>query len=201
MQSKQRHQYPNVQPARFSSYPANSAMLHLHPVGRSPNGALATYLKIVAPGLLAAALWSHIWWGLLTAALLTIGLSIGLVALQRLRIGNYGSLSWARTIGFGERIWLNRIFVPVPEQLGARITTLYVVFWLGAAIALLGGATASGLLTASGLVVAFCAQLVCFRNLVELFHQMKSKTPLYHFWSTAPVNDNTKPVRTELTRA
>lgn len=176
-------------------------MLNLHPVGRSPNGALATYLKIVAPWLLAAALWLHIWLGLLTAALLAIGLSISLVALQRLTIGNYGSLTWAKTIGFGERIWLNRLFVPIPEQLGARITTLYVVFWLGAAIALLGGATASWLLTASGLVVAFCAQIVCFRKLIELFHQMKSKTPLYHFWSAAPVNDNTKAKPTALTRA
>ncbi|MET1415308.1 DUF6653 family protein [Roseibium sp. HPY-6] len=174
-------------------------MLHLHPVGRPPNGALATYLKIISPGILVAALWSHIWLGLMTAALLAIGLSFVLVAFQRLRFERYGNLTWAKSVGFGERIWLNRLFVPVPEQLGARITTLYVVFWLGASIALLGGSTASWVLTSSGLVVAYCAQFVCFRKLIELYHQMKSKAPLYDFWATVPVNDNTKAKRTTIT--
>ena len=98
--------------------------------------------------------------------------------------------SWASAVSYGERIWLNRLNTPIPDKLSARITTLFLVYWLGALIAYSGGITTSLVLTGTGLAVAYSAQLVCFQKLAVLFEQMKDKSPLYQFWSSTPDNDN-----------
>lgn len=192
MQTNQRHQFSRPRPTGFSAHRPNSGLSNLSSGGRMPAGALSTYTKIIAPALLTATLWSHVSLGMMTAIVATSLAIVCLILLQRIPAKRNGKCGWAKSVGLGERIWLNRLSVPIPSQLGARITTLYVVFWLGSLIALLGGATASPVLAATSLAVAYCTQFVCFHKLIQLFRQMKDKAPLYRFWLATPGNDNAR---------
>lgn len=190
MQTPER-QFHQVQPAHHRGHPANSVLGTLRTTGNGkPSGARATYAKILAPALLSLAIWSHIWVGATAAFTLTVLSLAALIFLQRHRVVAPKEPSWASAVGYGERIWLNRLHTPIPDKLSARITTLYLVYWLGAVIAYSGGITTSPVLTGTGLAVAYSAQLVCFQKLAVLFEQMKNKSPLYQFWSSAPDNDN-----------
>lgn len=195
MQTIQRHQFSRPPSPGFNANPANSILSQLSSGGRKPTGPLSTYTRILAPALLTSVLWSHVSIGMMAALAATFIAISGLILLQRLPAKQTDKSNWATSVGFGEQIWLNRLAVPIPPQLGARITTLYVVFWLGSLIALLGGATASPILTATGLAVTYCSQFVCFHKLVQLFKQMKDKAPLYRFWLSVPFNDNSKSAR------
>lgn len=140
--------------------------------------------------MLTAALWTQIWLGFWSALLVAIAVLVFVIALPKL-IGETGKNSdWAKQVSFGEKIWLNRLFLPVPASDSARLTTLYLVFWMGSLIALLGGFLTSSILSLTGLFVAYAAQFVSFGKLVQLYRTMKEKTPLYRFWTAVPQNDN-----------
>ncbi len=191
MQTPERHQFQRVQAAHHRGHPANSVIGHLQKsAGVKPASTRATYAKILTPALLTLSIWSHIWVGTTAALALTVLTMAGLLFLQRQRMMSSTKPTWANAVGFGERIWLNRLHTPIPDKLSARITTLYLVYWLGAVIAYSGGIMTSLLLTSTGLAVAYSAQFVCFQKLALLFRQMKDTSPLYRFWSTAPDNDN-----------
>ena len=190
MQTPER-QFHQVQPAHHRGHPANSVLGTLRTTGSGkPASARATYIKILAPALLSLSIWSHIWVGTYAALALTVLSLAVLLFLQRQRMVGPRKPSWANAVGYGERIWLNRLHTPIPDKVSARITTLYLGYWLGAVIAYSGGITTSPVLTVTGLAVAYSAQLVCFQKLAALFEQMKDKSPLYQFWSSAPDNDN-----------
>lgn len=166
-----------------------SALLTLGRSGR-PAGPLAVALKIVSPELLCALLWSHVWLGSALSISLAASAAALLLVVQRLSLTGGAGDTWPRHVGYGERIWLNRLILPVPRELGQRITVLYMVFWTGAAVALYGSASASIVLTLTGLAVAHSAQFACFRSLVALYRAMRKNAPLYRFWTICPGNDN-----------
>jgi len=157
-----------------------------------PATPFAVGLKVVTPGLLAALLWSQAWIGLSAALPLTGAAALSLAVVQKMHLGRGTGNGWMSQVGFGERIWLNRLLVPVPHSLNTGITLLYPVFWTGALVALLGGYSMSVLLTLTGLLVAHTAQFVCFQKQIRLYREMKTKAPLYRFWAALPDNDNGK---------
>ena len=64
MQTPERHQFQQGQPAQHAGHPANSVLGTLRITGGSkPAGARATYAKILTPALVCLAIWSHIWLG------------------------------------------------------------------------------------------------------------------------------------------
>jgi len=190
MQTSHRYRFPNVQHPQDSAYPASSSLLHLRSGSSAPASPLTVLAKTAAPALLTAILWLQGWIGTTASITVAILALAALIALPRLQAASSGQENWAAKICFGERIFLNRLLIPIPSTLGARITTLYLVFWAGLIIALMGGVSASVLLSVTGLVVAYSAQLVYFQKLIELFRQMNDKVPLYRFWSSVPGNDN-----------
>lgn len=155
-----------------------------------PASAVAVLFKILAPALLTACLWSKIWLGTAGASVLGLGALVFLVFVPKFFEQPFSRLEWARSVGFGEKIWLNRIFVPVPQALSFRLTTLYLVFWAGVLVALWGAFASLPLLSATGLAVAYSAQFTCFGKLIHLYKVMRDRYPLYRFWAAAPVNDN-----------
>ncbi|WP_298965228.1 DUF6653 family protein [uncultured Roseibium sp.] len=166
--------------------------LRAHGAMARPASAMVTYIKIVAPCALTAALWTHVWLGSFGSILIAVAVMAGFLALSRLFIAAGKRSGWARRVSFGERVWLNRMVVPIPQNLNFRITTLYLVFWTGTLVAMTGGFTASLLLALSGLTVAYATQFVCFRKLIHLHSIMQDKTALYRFWSIEAVNDNSR---------
>ncbi|GAB2187205.1 hypothetical protein LAB1_45150 [Roseibium sp. LAB1] len=190
MQTSQRHPSPLARPALKNANGLRAPVLLPKAATGKPAPALATFMKILAPGMLTAALWTQIWLGFWSALLVAIAVLVFVIALPKL-IGETGKNSgWAKQVSFGEKIWLNRLFLPVPASDSARLTTLYLVFWMGSLIALLGGFLTSPILSLTGLIVAYAAQFVSFGKLVQLYRTMKEKTPLYRFWTAVPQNDN-----------
>ncbi len=147
-------------------------------------------MKVIAPGLMTALLWSQIGIGLPGAVALTLLAILALFSARRVLDGVALPGTWAREAGFGERIWLNRLLVPIPVELNSRLTALYLVFWTGVLTALIGGLMGNLVLSLTGLLVAYTAQLVCFQKLADLYRVMRNRDPLYRFWTAAPVNDN-----------
>lgn len=192
MQPRQNRRLQPAHHTRKSAYRAIPVLPNVNPVAGMPAGALSAYAKLAAPVLATAALWLHVWLGLAVAVAVAFLVAAATLVLQRLPVFAREADSWARAVSFGERVWLNRQQIPVPARTSSRITALYLVFWFGTIVALIGGGTASHLLTVSGLLVAYCAQVVCFQNLIQLYERMKGVTPLYRFWSSLPGNDNLK---------
>jgi len=155
-----------------------------------PASALAVLFKILAPVLLTACLWTKIWLGTTGATVLGLGALVFLIFAPKSFERPFSRLEWARCVGFGEKVWLNRIFIPVPQALSFRLTTLYLVFWVGVLVALWGAIATLPLLSATGLAVAYSAQFTCFGKLIHLYKVMRDKYPLYRFWAATPVNDN-----------
>lgn len=190
MQTSQRHPSPLARPALKNANGLRAPVLLPKAATGKPAPALATFMKILTPGMLTAALWTQIWLSFWSALLVAIAVLVFVIALPKL-IGETGKNSgWAKQVSFGEKIWLNRLFLPVPASDSARLTTLYLVFWMGSLIALLGGFLTSPILSLTGLIVAYAAQFVSFGKLVQLYRTMKEKTPLYRFWTAVPQNDN-----------
>ncbi len=190
MQISQRHLTPYSRRRLQNASSAMPSLLLLKGSGAKPASAVSVFLKIAAPFVLSAALWAHIRIGYTSAAVLMIAVMFCLVAAPKIMGGRHRADTWASRVGFGERIWLNRLLLPIPQDINHTITTLYVVFWCGTLTAMAGGLTASLVLTGTGLVVACAAQFVCTRKLGELYQTMQDDVPLYRFWTAMPVNDN-----------
>ena len=190
MQTPQPHQTPLARPGAFAA-PGLQAPSQLKAgAGGQPASALAIVLKLLAPALLTACLWSKLWLGAVAATLLCFAALLLLVFLPRVFDGAGKRITWARNVGFGEKIWLNRLFVPVPKDLNYRLTVLYLVFWTGGLVALWGGIATMPILSITGLLVAYSAQAICFKKLHYLYTVMKDKHPLYRFWAAHAGNDN-----------
>jgi len=190
MQNTLPHRNPNPQAGR---YPATGAQMpSLLKAARSgkPASAVAILCKLLAPVLLTACLWSKIWLGTAGAISLCLGALVLMVLAPKVLATPFEHITWARQVGFGEKVWLNRIFIPVPQNLNYRLTTLYLVFWSGTLVALWGAFASLPILSATGLAVAYSAQVTCFGKLIQLYRVMRDKYPLYRFWAASPVNDN-----------
>ncbi|MEM9634139.1 MAG: DUF6653 family protein [Pseudomonadota bacterium] len=190
MQITQRHHLPNAHVTQNDASGINTPLLLLKSRAAGPVGSVSTYAKILAPALLSAAIWAKLLVGGVISVLLLAGVLLFLFKLPSLFPGNRQSNSWAQQASFGERIWLNRLLIPVPADVNQRITILYLVFWTGTLIAMLGAVSSSLLLSGTGLLVAYAAQGVCLGKLIGLYKEMKDKAPLYRFWTEKPVNDN-----------
>lgn len=166
----------------------------------SPTAASTILAKLLAPGVLTACLWTRSWFGMTEVVLLTLGVCMLLLFGPQIFSKAANRVTWARLAGYGERIWLNRLLIPVPQDLNHRLTILYIVFWLGALVAIWGAFAKLPILSVSGLVVAYSAQAVCLGKLIRLYAIMRERHPLYRFWSVLPVNDN-RPTRSGSSRS
>jgi len=155
-----------------------------------PATAIVVLLKLLAPLLLTACMWTQIWLGAAGAIGLCLCALVLMIIVPKLLPSTLARIDWARQVGYGEKIWLNRIFIPVPQGLNYRLTTLYLVFWAGVLVALWGAFAALPLLSATGLAVAYSAQATCFAKLIQLYKLMRERHPLYRFWANTPINDN-----------
>jgi len=156
----------------------------------APASAAVVLAKVIAPGALTAIIWSRIWLGTSAATLATVVTVILLILAPRLFRALANRVVWARDTGFGERVWLNRLLVPVPADRSQRLTVLYLVSWTGTLVAVWGALAGLPVLSLSGLAVAYSAQLTCIVELVTLFRFMQVRHPLYRFWTSSPGNDN-----------
>lgn len=191
MQTHQRNAPSESSSGQFGPLAPNPSLSMLKMSSVKPAGALGTYVRIAGPSVVTAILWSHLWIGYVASIVLVLIAILGFAALSRVGARLSRGSGWATEVSFGERIWLNRLQTPVPQDINVALTTLYLAFLTGTLVAMTGGLTASPILTGTGLIVSYAAMTVHFHKLRLLYRAMKDKNPLYRFWSYSAQNDNT----------
>jgi len=133
------------------------------------------------PPLLILALWSRVWldwWSLLPIAVALLWTWLN----PRLFSPPESLDSWASKGVLGERIWLNREDVPVPEHHRSVPTLLSTISAIGVAFIIWGVAALRPWPTIFGTAVLYLGNLWHFDRMVWLFEDMKDATPEYRKW-------------------
>lgn len=141
----------------------------------------SAYTRLPILPLLAQAIWSRIWIG--WWALVPIALLIAWTFFNPRAFSPPASTdNWASKVTFGERVWLNRKAIPIPDH-HARWAMGLSVFGGLAIILLAWGlyafdpwAAALGAILSSMLKIWFCDRMVW------LFEDMKDAVPEYAGW-------------------
>ncbi|ADZ71086.1 hypothetical protein SL003B_2663 [Polymorphum gilvum SL003B-26A1] len=139
---------------------------------------------------LLAAIWSHVWIGTAGAVTAVAAVAVWLWLNPRLFPPPRRTDRWHVRATFGERVWLNRMAVPIPPAEARAALALSLVTGAGFLAAVWGAAETNLLTTATGLVVTYVGKLAFLDRMVRLYETMKTAHPLYKAWSQVPVNDN-----------
>lgn len=125
---------------------------------------------------LLAVIWSHTWLG--AWMLLPLGLLVVWVWLNpRIFPPPADINNWASKATFGERIWLGRRTVPIPERHARMAQILTVVAALGTIVAVAGAIWNDLVLTGVGACVAWFGKMWFCDRMVWLYEDMKDRHP------------------------
>ena len=131
--------------------------------------------------LLLGAIWSRVWLDWWAAAVFAVVVA-WLWANPRLAEPPARTDTWWAKATFGERVWLARDTVPIPERHAKMALILSLVSGLGFGAALFGAAVLSPWLTIVGGVVSWFAKMWFVDRMVWLYEDMKDATPEYRSW-------------------
>ncbi|GGE78023.1 hypothetical protein GCM10007285_02340 [Stappia taiwanensis] len=140
--------------------------------------------------LLHLAVWSHAWYGWPTALAAIALVCIWLWLNPRLFPPPKRFDSWHVRATFGERVWLNRLMVPIPDTINRRAMALSLVTGIGFVIGLWGAVTTSLAPLVIGLVLTYAGKMTFLQTMVRLYDEMRDAHPVYRSWSITPDNDN-----------
>lgn len=141
----------------------------------------SVWTRVVSLPLLLLIVWSHIWlgpWVLLPLAFMILWLWLN----PRLFAPPARTDTWNAKATFGERIWLNRKNMPIPEHHVRVLHVLSAASALGFVLALAGAVQNNLLLTVSGGLVAWFGKMWFCDRMVWLYDDMKDKHPPYAAW-------------------
>lgn len=140
----------------------------------------SVWTRVAAFPLLVLAIWSRAWlgwWALAPVAAMIVFLWLN----PRLFPPPASTRSWASRAVLGERVWLNRAQVPIPEH-HRRMAVILGIVPLGGLVPLIWGVAAYDVaLTMLGLAVAMLGKLWFVDRMVWLFEDMKER-PEYRDW-------------------
>jgi hypothetical protein len=132
--------------------------------------------------LLALSIWSRDWigwWSLVPIVLSLVFMMINPLLFAKPR----STRNWASRGVFGERVWSERLRVPVPEQFNARVLNVtYAIQLIGAAALTYGLVRYDLIVTLAGLVILQTAKAWYIDRQVLLFEDMKARHPEYAKW-------------------
>lgn len=151
----------------------------------------SVYTRMATLPFLLLAIWSHTWYGTGVAVLSTGAVFIWLWFNPRLFSAPRNTDTWAARATFGERIWLNRLTVPIPPNEGRTALVLSLVSGVGFFAAISGAVLNDFWIAVPGLLITYVGKLVFLDRMVGLYETMRDAHPLYRFWSVFPDNDNT----------
>ncbi len=150
----------------------------------------SVYTRLLTVPLLVLAIGSHAWFGAGTALAATAAVGVWLWLSPKLFPAPRSMDSWAARATMGERIWLNRLSVPIPAEDSRKGLLLSLVSAAGFVVALSGAFLTDPLLAGTGLLVGFAARFVFLSRMTVLYENMRHAHPLYRFWTVLPCNDN-----------
>jgi hypothetical protein len=142
----------------------------------------SVWTRVASLPLLLLAIWSHAWlgaWALIPLALVAIWLWLN----PRLFPPPSKKSSWSARATFGERVWLNRRHVPIPDHHARMAHILTAVSALGFIAAAIGSFLNELLAAVAGGLVAWFAKMWFCDRMVWLYDDMKDKHPLYASWA------------------
>jgi hypothetical protein len=142
---------------------------------------VSVWTRFAALPLLVVAIWSREWigwWSLVPIALSVIWMGINPLFFKPPR----STRNWASQSVFGERIFVQRDKVSIPQQYATRVPQLIQVFQSIGLIPLVYGLFELDLTaTVLGLLIVQCAKLWYLDRMMLLFNDMKSR-PEYASW-------------------
>jgi len=131
--------------------------------------------------VLILAIWSRVWLG---------GWSLGLVAIAiawtwlnpRLFSRPQSTRNWASKSVLGERVWLNRSVVPVPDHHRRFPTLLNAIAAIGTLFILWGVIALAIWPTVLGLALTYLGKFWFLDRMVWLYTDMQDADPAYRRW-------------------
>ncbi|SFT89529.1 hypothetical protein SAMN05444141_104207 [Pseudovibrio denitrificans] len=144
---------------------------------------------LVLPALLAP-LWYQPTLGWFWAVALSVAAVAWVWIIPPFGKKNVGAQTWAQKAILGERMWLNRMFVPIPAPYHQKALALLVVGLIAVGLAIWAAATNNLPLMLTGGIIAYLAKFTSLFVMVKIFEHMKNAHPLYKSWRNVPVNDN-----------
>lgn len=131
--------------------------------------------------ILALAVWSRVWigwWAFLPAVAALVWVYIN----PRIFNKPKTTQSWTSKGVLGERVWLNRKNIPVPQHHYKIINILTVISGIGAAICVYGLIALSIWPTVFGIVLVFLGKTWFLDRMVWLYEDMKDNNSEYKSW-------------------
>jgi hypothetical protein len=141
----------------------------------------SVYLRNTVLPILVLAFWSRFWLG--WYAIIPVALSLLWTLFNPLIFPVPASLDhWASKAVLGERVWLNRDVVPVPEHHRAIPDILSVVSGIGMLFVFWGVFAFDLWPTVFGMALVYCGKLWFLDRMVWLWEEMQDATPEYRSW-------------------
>ena len=98
--------------------------------------------------------------------------------------------NWGSKVTLGERVWLNRVQVPIPAQHAKMAWITSVLIFPGIAILAYGLYALSIWPTVLGTALVILAKVWFCDRMVWLYEDMRKENAVYASWVQKPVNDN-----------
>ena len=147
---------------------------------------LSVWTRFSVLSLLALAIWSRAWIGLLCLIPLALAV-VWLFVNPRVFKEPKSTRNWASKGVFGERIWAERNSVTIPEEFRSRVPNLANLYSSIGLLPLAYGLVEFNLLAVvTGLFIVHGAKLWYIDRMVLLFEAMKKGEPKYAAWEYGP---------------
>lgn len=131
--------------------------------------------------VLLASIWSFTWLGW-WAALPLAGVLVFTWVNPRLAPIPKSTNTWHAKATFGERVWLNRNNILIPDKLENSATILSWIAGVGFLAAVAGAYLNNIWLVGLGMVITYAGKLLFLNVMVKLFEEMKDTDPKYASW-------------------
>lgn len=141
----------------------------------------SVWTRIATLPVLLLALWSHAWigwWALPAVAAVLVWLWLNPRLFPRPRTTD----TWGAKATLGERVWLNRDRIPVPEHHRMLPHLLSGIASVGMVTAVVGALANALWPTVLGAGLAYAGKLWFCDRMVWLYDEMKDADPIYRSW-------------------
>ena len=142
---------------------------------------LSVWTRYAAMPVFVAAVWSRMWigwWSLIPILATVLWIWLNPRVFPRPASTN----NWASKAVLGERVWLNRKEVPIPEHHLKFIRVLNIVTGFGGLALLYGLVVLDGATTVVGIIVVLLGKSWFLDRMVWLFEEMVKEHSPYREW-------------------
>lgn len=150
---------------------------------------LSVWTRFTCLPLLVVAIWSREWIG--NWSLIAIGAALIWIWVNPRVFPEPADFDhWPGKATFGERVWLNRLEIPIPPHHERAVFLISLLIIPGIVLTGYGLFTLQVWPTILGSALAMMAKAWFCDRMVWLYEDMRVKNAIYASWMRRPVNDN-----------